>query len=527
MVGTTGMQIIGNMINPNKKAFATYDGGKMNNLDIQAAQNELQVLRMLSGDQLLAVQGTGGALLCDLIFPDSQMVGDLPAQLKQAVQRGQIELDISELEAYFNQQPENPAILWHLLKAEARRGGYLVSTANAQNVLKAIAPQMTQGQGSAVQLVGAVMQKSGLTEAQIIRIFGELLTVSDYANRVMNNQAVTLNQVKASLGRSKERLDAEYVTINAEALIDEDAAISDAEIAEAYKQNDAGIVTADNPYGFGYKLPKRVQLEYMIVLANDVKEIIEAPTNTEMDRYYRMNIAQFQTEEPSDPNDPESEKITKTKSFTEVERQIRSSIKREKTSTMTSMIINKMKDTTEKRFVEVTFEEATNAQLQEVAGEYDLAAKEIAETHGVTVTTGKTGWLSAADFQNEKILRSLNRQQGRTRLRLSELAFVASTDPKQQRRIGLPAVRVWENIGPVAGAYSGDNYNEYHLMTALVRVVAIEEAAVAADINVEYDTKGVALFETEEDKEKASFSVKEAVTEDLRLKKAMDVANAR
>ncbi|MHC4927912.1 MAG: hypothetical protein ACYTER_11440, partial [Planctomycetota bacterium] len=296
---------------------------------------------------------------------------------------------------------------------------------------------------------------------------------------------------------------------------------------EAYKQNDAGMVADDNPFGFGYKLPKRIQLEYMIVQTNDVKEKIDVPTNSEMDQYYRTNIAQFQTEEPSDPNDPQSAKITKTKSFTDVERQIRSSIKREKTSTMTSMIINEIKDITEKGFETITFEEATNDQLQQAAGEYTVAAEQIADTHGVTVTTGKTGWLSAADFQNEKILRSLARQQGRTRLPLSELAFVASPDPKQPRRIGLPAIRVWENIGPVTGGYWDADASEYHAMTALVRVVAIEEAAVAADINVEYDTKGVALFETEEDKEKASFSVKHTITDDLRLKMAMDVANAR
>ena len=97
------------------------------------------------------------------------------------------------------------------------------------------------------------------------------------------------------------------------------------------------------------------------------------------------------------------------------------------------MIFNEIKDITEAGFENVTFDEATNAQLQDAAEEFDKAAKQIAETHKVTVTTGKTGWLSADNFQQEKILRTLARRQGQSRLPLSDLAFAATTEPKQKR----------------------------------------------------------------------------------------------
>ena len=544
VIGSYGLKIIASMIDPNKKAFATYDGGKMNPYDVREAQNELEVLSMLGVDRTLASQGLGGMLLSHLIFPGSSFVGDLPAQLKQAIQRGQLDLNIDELETYFSKQTERPAELWTLLKAEADRAGFKVSAATAEQSFIRMYAYSIAGQNKEIDLAAASQQavayasrdisritsQKSMTKEQVFSVYADLLGVFNYANQVMSNQAVTLNQVKASLGRSKERLDAEYVKIDVEALIDKDATFSDADITaqfEAYKQNDAGIVTEDNPFGFGYKLPKRIQLEYMIVQTNDVKEKIDAPTNTEMDQYYRNNISQFQTSKPSDPNDPASEPIVTTQSFTEVERQIRSSIERQKTASLTSMIFNEMKDITEEDFATVTFEEATNSQLQMAAGDYEAAAKKIAEEHGITVTTGKTGWLSAADFQNEKILRSLSRQQNQMRLPLSEMAFVASTDPKQKRRIGLPAIRVWENIGPVTGGYYDAEASEYHPMTALVRVVGIEEAAVPADVNLQYNTQGVALFETEEDKAKATFSVKDQVVEDLRLKKAMDIADAR
>lgn len=530
VIGQFGLKLILGRFDPNKKVFATYDTGKINNLDISAAQNELSVLRLLSSDRLLAVQGTGGALLCHLIFPDSAFIADLDAQLKQAVQRGQIELSVEDLEAYFNQQPESAAVLWILLKAEANRAGYCVSSNTAKTILNGVVPQLTQGQGTASQLVAGIMRQTGLTDVQIVNIFADLLSVSDYANQVMANQAVTLNEVKASLGRSKERLDAEYVKIDAESLLDAKAGVSDADIAaqfEAYKAVAAHTVTADNPYGFGYKLPKRVQLEYLIVQANDVKAKIAAPTNAEKEQYYRINIAEFQTSTPSDPNDPKSEPIVTTKPYAEAEREITTKLINQKTAALTNSLFSELKDLTETGFAEITFEEATNDQLQKAAGEYDVAAAKISETHGIPVKTGKTGWLSAVDFQNEKILRTLNRQQGQTRLRLADLAFIASTEPKPQRHIGLPAVRVWENIGPVNGSYWDADAGDYHTMTALVRVVGIEEAAVAADVNVTYNTRGIALFETDKEKENTVFSLKERVADDLRRKKAMDAAIAR
>ncbi len=530
VIGQIGMQMIMSRFSPAKKTIATYDSGKISYIDRQTAQSDLNTLRMLNGDQLLARQGVGGMLLCRMIFPESPFVSNLDAQLKQAVQNRQLSCSVEELEAYFNQRSIPADMMWMLLKAEAQRAGYLVSSNSAKAQLVQLVPLMSQGRANAGQLISLVMQQTNQTEAKVVRTFADLLTVSDYANQIMNNQAVTLNQVKASLGHSKERLDAEFVKIDAETLVDETATIADADITaqfEAFKQIAPGSISKNNPYGFGYKLPKRVQLEYLIVKADDVKAQIEQPTSDELEQYYKTHIAQYQTEEPSDPNDPESEKNIVTQPFTEAEPRIRSSIEQQKTDQLTKMLFNEIKDITEKGFENITFDEATNAQLQEEAGDYEVTAKQIAEEHKITVTTGKTGWLSEADFLQNNLLRTLARQQGTARLPLSELAFIASTEPKQQRRIGLPAVRVWESIGPVDDRRASYYGEIPPTKTAIVRVIGIEEAAVAADINVQYDTTGVAQFETPEEKEDATFSLKEKVTEDLRLKKAMETAAAR
>ena len=528
VVGYTGLKILGSIFDQSNKTIAHYDGGKVKRIDWQYAQAELGVLRMLRAEQLMASQGMNGALLSHLLFPDSQFSSGIAAQLKQAVQQGQVQMSMEDLENYFNQRPGSPEELWILLKAEAYRAGYIFPNAKAKEILRMVIPQMMQV--DAARLISQIMSQSNLTEDAIFRIFADLLTIVNYANSVMDNQAVTLNQVKASLGRSQERLDAEYVKIDAEPFIEKNAAVTDADIQtqfEAYKQLVPNNTTEDNPFGFGYQLPKRVQLEYMILLTDDVKSQVEAPTAEAMEEFYSKNIERFQTEVPSDPNDSESEKITETKTYVEAEPQIRYAIENDKTTKLAGIIFNEIKDVTESGFEEITFDEATVDQLQMAAGDYQTAAKEVSEKYNVPIIAGKTGWLSPDDFRQEKILIGLSMQQQRNRIPLSDLAFIANADPQQQvRRIGLPSIRVWQNIGPVKGGYYAEEESKYYPMMAIVRVIGIRDAAIPENVDVEYDTTGVSLSK-EVEQEKTVFSLKENIKEDLLLQKAMDAAKAR
>ncbi|MBC8378884.1 MAG: hypothetical protein H8E62_06905 [Planctomycetes bacterium] len=527
VVGYTGLQIISSVFDPGRQAVAHYnDGQKMRINDLRAAQNELSILRMIRSDQLTASQGLSGALLSRLIFPESPLANEIPSQLKQAVQQGQLQLSLEELDAYFNQQPERPENLWILLKAEAYKAGTIVSTEQAKETLRDIVPQMMGI--DAAQLVQQIIRQNNLTEDQIARTFADLLSVLEYANTVVNNEAVTLNQVKAFVGRSKERLDVEFVKVPAKLFVDENAAVSDADIQKQFENFKASMPndpTPENPFGFGYRLPKRVQVEYMVIKTDDIKSQIASPTSEAMEDYYSRNVQQFQQQVPVNPNNPDSEKTTVIRPYVEVERSIRQAIEKEKADNLASLIFNEIKNITELGFEKISFDEATVDQLQTAAGDYQAAGQEILKNFQVPVTVGKTGWLSIEDFQQEKILKTLQVQaQQRNPIKLIDLAFIASSDAKQtRRRIGLPTVRLWQNIGPVEGY--GQEEQKYHPLVALIRVIGVENATVPESVDVSYDTKGVALFEDPDVQN--SFSLKENIKEDLLLVKAMESAKAR
>lgn len=549
VIGSFGIKLIVGLFGGNNQLIGTYDSKqKIKSPDYIQAQNELGTLRMLMADRLLLSQSSGGfagPLLAHLLFPDSLPSSEIASQMKQAIQQGQLKITQSQLDDFFQQKTESPEILWILLKAETQRAGCTISTTQAENAYHATLANMIASQFEKpdpqqigqyanqmyAQTMNNVMSKANLTKNQVLLIFSDLLEILSYANIVMDNQAVTINQIKASLGRSKEGIDAEFVKIDAKPFVDEDAEVSDEQLQqqfEKYKADAPGNPTEENPFGFGYMLPKRVQLEYMVVLLDDVEKQIEKPTTEVLEEYYEQNIDNFRTSEPSDPNNPDSEKIVKTQPYAEVQASIRRTLENEKTTTLANILFNDIKAATETGFESINFDEASAEQLREAAekGDYVSAGKKLAAKYHVPIATAKTGWLSKDAFGRDNVLNGLAIRRGQQYLRLSDLAFEATKEKETEQRIGLPAIRVWENIGPASGGYYSIEQGKYFPVMALVRVVDIQDAQVPDNIDVTFDTQGVTFNQQQPSKE-ASFSLKEKVKQDILFIRAMETAKNR
>ena len=85
-----------------------------------------------------------------------------------------------------------------------------------------------------------------------------------------------------------------------------------------YRTFSAGDINDKNPYGFGYKLPDRVRLEYIAVKLDDVSAVVTPPTEEDAEEYHEKHRKEFTESVPSDPNDPNSALVERTKSYVEV-----------------------------------------------------------------------------------------------------------------------------------------------------------------------------------------------------------------
>jgi hypothetical protein len=534
--GTALMQILERMGGGVNRTVARFGEKKrITPKHIMRAQSELQVLKYLRGDifcrfktMRYGAPDFRAKLLGQILFPDTQSASDVNTELKQAMAQGQLKVDVAQIEQFFMQSGGNSELFWILLKAEAQEAGCVVSTAQAREMLKGFILQIMQGQLTAADLVESIIKSQAVTEEQIIRIFADLLSVLAYAELVTENEDVTTSQIRAAIARNGERIDAEYVKIAAADLVEEQAEPSEEELLEqfnSYKSYRQGETSGENLRGFGYKLPARVRIEYLLAKMDDIEGIIDAPTEEEMEQFYQRNTNApmysrlFKYEVPVDPNNPDGEKLSKTKAYAEVMEQIRAILTREKTDRRADMIFNEARSAVEAGFENLDLNIATSEQLSAAAGDYGEAAKELAEKYGISVYSGKTGMLNADDIASDETIGRLS-MDGRNQMPVYLGKIALAVEEASGSTLGyfdVPRPRMWENIGPMKDRFGS--------VIAIVRVVEAAKALEPEDLNMTFSTTG-AVVDVEEGKEEEEkvYSVREKVVEDCKLLKATEAA---
>jgi hypothetical protein len=519
-----------------KQSFATYDNGeKITSTDITAARQELEILRALRGDVFLFYKTTADGtpdvntqLLGYLLFGDTQIGAKIRNQLCQYAQRGKIAATIDQIDEFFNQEQERPETMWILLCAESRKAGIAVSNAQSAVLLRGLIPQMTGNRSDAATEIHRVTAQMNLTDTQILSAFGRLLGILKWADQVCNNENMTLAQIRAAIGRSKEKMDIDSVKFAAEWFMDQQAEPTAEQIQsqfDAYKNFPPGQFSDQNPCGFGYQLAPRVQLEYFYVRNDDIKKRIEKPVAEAMEEYYSANIAQFRTSHPKDPNKPEGETITETQSFAEVSDQIYQILEQERSGKLTQLIFKDARDMLDTELIHLDMEKAPAEQIRKAAVDFGTVAAKITEKYNVPVHTGKTGILSPADFGADNCLSGLRISHSGVQTPLSEAVFaIDAQNAVVPRKVGVYIPRMWENIGSMTGGFYSEKESAYTSITVICRVIDVRKSEIPADLNITYSTAGIVSSDTEN--EKKVFNIKQQVVNDIRKASAMKNAKA-
>jgi len=531
--GTALMQILERMGTGGNKAFARFGSqGRLTPKMISQSRAELTVLKVLRADIFCRFKTTRyGApdfrsrLLGQILFPDTQSASDVNNELKQAMAQGQLKIDVSQIDNFFRQAGSNSELFWILLKAEAEEAGCAVSTPKASETLKVFISQIMQGQVTAAQLVQSIIKNQAVTEERIIRIFADLLGILVYSEIITENEDITTSQIRAAIARNRERIDAEFVKISAEEFVDEQGDPSEEQLLShfnRYKGFVPGETGEENPQGFGYKLPARVQIEYLIAKMDDIEGTIESPTEEELEQFYRRNVNSpsysrlFQYELPVDPNEPDGEKITKTKTYAELTERIRLILIREKTDRRSDMIFNEARGIVEAGFEDLDMSIATVEELKSASGNYEEAAKKLSEKYQITVYSGKTGMLNAEDIASDTYLGQLS-MEGRNKMPVYLGKIVLSVDEAGGSTLGYFDVskpKMWENTGPMKDRFGS--------VIAIVRVIGAAKGCEPEDLNMTFSAKGAILGEQKP--EEKLYSVKDKVVGDVKLLAAMEKA---
>ena len=508
------------------------DKTKVTNEDRYAARRELDILRMLRADILLKSQDLQGIILGELLFSEQRSSAALINRLKQTIRQNQYEISDKQINDIYRRQAP-PDIYWHCLQYETQLAGISLPEAEVSALLAQVIPGLFEGRTYS-EVIGAIMSQQRIPQEQILDTLGNLLEVLQYAHMVCSSEDVTTQQIMNTASLEEVRTDVEFVRFDSATFAetqDEPDRGKMAEQFDKYKKFFAGEVSDENPYGFGYRLPDRVRLEYIAVKLDDVRSVVTPPTQDEMGDYYNRNKAQRYTEQvQSDPNDPNS-MTEQVKSYAEVVDSIFEQLLKSKINAKAETILQEARTLTEKELQDMNdteIDDLSAEQFAKLAGKYEKAAKELSDTHAITVYTGRTGLLDPATMQDDEQFRTLVvRGAGRNPIRLSQVVFaVDEVAATELGRFDVSTPSVYENIGPVRDLMSEYGDISGRIM-AVVRVIEAEKASEPESIDLTFSTSSFDLDPNDEESSEDVYSVKEKVAEDVKKLAAMAAAKAR
>ena len=510
------------------------DNKKITNYDIAIARQELEILNILQAGNILRNLGTPvlrlpdlhAAFLAELLFSERKTSPLLIRQIKQFIRANNYKISDRQINDIYRGDLTSD-IYWLLLNKEAQLAGIKVPNKNSGKMLASIIPQLFNG-ATYEQVVGSIVNRHGITEQEILTTYGKLTAVLNYARTICAGDDITKSQIMHNASWENETIDVELVKFDSDVFADSQDQPTEEQISahfEKYKDYLPATVTDDNPYAFGYKLPDKVQLEYIAVKLDDIAATVTEPTQQETEEYYQKYRQQFFTEQvPSDPNDPNSLPTERTKSYAEVAGIITKRLFFDRINSKADKILQEAKTLAEADFedLEAQLTNLPPDQLEEIAGNYQSIAQQLTDEYKINLYAGKTGLLSATDVKTDKHLASLYLQgYAYNPVDLAQIVFaVEQLNASELSPFDVPKPRLYENIGPLKDI-TGKIQEK---IMALVRITDAQKASQPQDINQTLDTTAITL---DQQQPQNLYSVKENVTQDLKRLAAMDTAKTK
>jgi len=503
---------------------AAYIGDKkITYAELYAARSELEMLRSLrAGVLLVNLPDMKAIMLSELLFSEQRASPEIISHIEKTIAENRYKISTHQINEIYK-HPYGSDIYWLVLKTEAEQAGVRVSKEYAGNLLGKMIPRLFRDETYA-EMISSLMNQRGVPEDEVLDVFSKLLAVLEYARIMTSNEDVTVSQSMHDTSWLGEAISTEYVKCGAAAFAAGQSEPTEQALAEQFDKFKAvlpGTIADANSYGFGYKLPDRVQLEYAAVKRDDIASIITVPTEEDAEDYYQKHLKQFTESVPSDANDPNSEPVEQTKSYVEVAKVISDSLLNEKINTMAEKILQEAKTISEAKLEGLDVQKLTDEQIKNSVSSYTAAAEQLSKKYKIKVYSGTTGTLGATDIRRDKTLGTLYfKSPGYSAVALPQIVF--AVDPVNSAELGpsdISKPRIYESIGPVRDMLGKT--------MMLVRIIKTEKSAEPESLNQTYSIKTVDFERDPNTNKKEIFSIREKVREDLKKFAAMGTAKTK
>ncbi|MBN2377888.1 MAG: hypothetical protein JXD22_15935 [Sedimentisphaerales bacterium] len=384
-------------------------------------------------------------------------------------------------------EPRGP-IYYLLLREEAKRAGISASPEQVDSLLQACMDSRGWN-------VSILRKESRRTIKQIKQ------TISDYLAIILNGDLVTKGSSVSEPELKKvvrdqleiEKVTGSYVTFRSAMFADLVADPGAEEIEkqfEQYKSKQAGEVNEENPFGFGYMLEDRVQVEYLAVDLGEVSKLVKKKNSALTPIEQEKQVRQFYEVHPEyfsrkidnpagDQQRPSYEKVP----FDEVADRALEMWEQDLARKMAEKVLTEGRRVSEQVWGEVSRKNLSFAEMGEKAVSYEELAKKLTDKpdNQVEVRYGKSAYLSYADasdyldFGKASILR-----RGQPSQSLLELMFTCEPlQGEDARVIGEAPMGYYQEIGPVVAQEPGRGEGG---TVYLVRIINVDKEREAVSV---------------------------------------------
>lgn len=515
VLGAALQQLARRMGQTPDKAIYKLQNGEISSLDINFAETELAILKALNqpiGLLGLNQQGQvtqrniGWLLLNQMLFPDISRSLNISNTVKMLARQNQLGVSETEIDDFFTQASINPQINWMLLKHEAKKYGITVTASQTEEMVK------MQNAGSRI---ATLAKNSQMTSEQVYQALADFEEVRMLVGLMTTADNTTISQVKNLISATRETFDQEYVRFSADMFVDQIDQPSEEEIQthfEKFKNIVPGEISDGNPFGFGYKLPDRVKIEYALVDLEQVEKLIEEVTEEQAEQFYQQNLDRLTRQVPMDPNDPNSPMTTHTMRYSQVANAIKMQIKQNRINAKAEEIISSIKETAAASYGTLKPGEDDAVAIKEAASPYTEIAEQAKQKYPIEIDTGTTSYVSAVDLGSSSVLGNMALVRGQSSaVSLIRLVFaIEQLSEAELYDVKKPAL--YENIGTVRDG-SGQK-------VGVVRVIDYKKAASPESL----DMQVLRDMPLKADAEVENFTIREKVVENIKLAKAFEIA---
>lgn len=513
---STEDQAIGTILGPSGEPE------KITTMMVQRAYQDLQALKGFRLDLILYAmnqqpQGAGTMLTEDLgvqywpammlkvlLLPETENRAAMRNQLLQEAQRfasdaaDRVSLR-EDIDAMMGVEGSNPGKYFLLLTMEAEQAGFAATPEQVATVFNV--RQMIK----LPQTIADVCSTYQTTEENLRLAVGRYITILRYVQQVTEPLAISEPQLRKMIRDQWEvdNIDGAYVSFNSSLFRTQIAAPAEEQIQQqfaAYRDQDPGQTHEANPFGFGYRLPDRVQLECIRidmqplgkVLADRFNALPAAEREQQVQKFWQDNKMRFR-EKMADTNPPSEDQPQKPQyrdpSFDEVADKAKTLMLEQNAREKTEAWLNTARNRSIAVLGATAGKQGAAAERAKVAISYAEMSQKMQQslvdelgTDGVKVTYVKTGYLSSDGVQQQFGQAGQPRKnQGAEPLR--KILFDAEPFQAGQKagHFEGPPVGLYDDIVPVFSLDYNGGYSAGYMIRIVATDVAREPMTLADD----------------------------------------------